>query len=62
MKTARRESSWKGYYAASDAQHWSDHLLAALGYASQDQVDKEHAAGIFWIAWEDVLEFFAFIH
>ena len=62
LKTARRESSWKGYYAATDTQHWSDHLRESLGYCSQAEVNTEHDAGMFWIAWADVMDFFSCIH
>lgn len=60
LKNPWAHKGWKGRFSCFDAVNWSDHLRREVGY--NPELARKQDDGVFWICWEDVLEYFHNIH
>ena len=56
LKNPWMKSEWKGRYCNSDRIHWTESVQRECGYNLKEAI--KHNDGIFWICWQDVLQYF----
>ena len=53
---------WKGRYSALDTEAWKDATLCAELEYHPEQARRMQDDGVFWICWEDILQYFQNFH
>jgi hypothetical protein len=61
LKNPWGRKGWTGRYSSGDSASWSDPgLCAEVGYNAE--LARKQDDGIFWICWEDILQYFKNFH